>query len=394
MKDKIYKYSSMACECGLYGLLFFLPISIGLIESCAGLMLFGFIGRKIIRPDFKFLRSWLNVALLAFILTSSLSLFNSGIYLNKSINALFGKWVQYIGICIIIQDIAYDKKIFERGLYIFIFSAFLAVLSGLTQYFFGVEFLRHKLITTTNAGMKAATSSFPHYNGFGGYLVVALSSMFGIFLSLKMSRMKKYLFFALIILSLGAIFITFSRGSWMSLFVSFIFLNILSGKGFKRLLPVFIAVFLVFLMPVFRDRLFFIFEHGGDSDRFKYWQAAWQMILGHPFFGTGVGTFMANFSKYLPSTNVSYAHNCYLQIWAETGIFSLLSFLIFAVSLVYFGIKRFFASQDFILLGFLSGAVGFLIHTLFEVNLYSLQLAVLFWAWAGLIIARIRVDSQ
>lgn len=394
MKDKINRYSGVICEYGFYGLLFFLPISIGLIESCVGLMLLGFIGRKITKPDFSHIKSWWNIILLAFILFSALSLFNSGIYLNKSINALFGKWVQYLIICIIIQDIASDKRILERGLNVFLFSAFLAVLSGLTQYFFGIEFLRNRMATTTNAGMRAATSSFSHYNGFGAYLVVVLTSLFGLFLSPKTFKIKKYLFFVLTILSLSAIFITFSRGSWLALFVSFILLSILSKESFKRLLPVFIVFFCIFLIPVFRERFLFIFKLGGDSDRFKYWHAAWQMIKAHPFFGLGVGTFMSNFSKYLPSTNVSYAHNCYLQIWAETGILSLLSFLIFTGSLVYFGIKRFLVTQDFILLGLLTGTAGFLIHSLFEVNLYSLQLAVLFWAWAGLIIARIRATNQ
>ncbi|MCX5706410.1 MAG: O-antigen ligase family protein [Candidatus Omnitrophica bacterium] len=117
------------------------------------------------------------------------------------------------------------------------------------------------------------------------------------------------------------------------------------------------------------------------------------MISEHPFFGMGVGTFMANFSKFLPDSNISYAHNCYLQIWAETGIFSLISFTVFIFSLVYLGIKNFFASQDFLLLGLLAGVVGFLVHSFFEVNLYSLQLAVLFWVWVGLITARMRNEK-
>jgi len=107
----------------------------------------------------------------------------------------------------------------------------------------------------------------------------------------------------------------------------------------------------------------------------------------------GLGTFMANFSKYLPNLNISYAHNCYLQILAETGIFTLSSFILFAVSLVYLGIKKFLRSRDFVLLGLLSGMVGFLVHSFFEVNLYSLQLAFLFWVWAGLIVTRLRIIS-
>lgn len=116
------------------------------------------------------------------------------------------------------------------------------------------------------------------------------------------------------------------------------------------------------------------------------------MIKKHPLFGVGAGTFMANFSKYAPQPLVrdAYAHNCYLQIWAETGLFALFSFMAFAGSLIYLGIKKFLDSRDFLLLGLLSGAVGFLVHSFVDTNLYSPQLAFLFWVWAGLIVRMLR----
>jgi O-antigen ligase len=112
------------------------------------------------------------------------------------------------------------------------------------------------------------------------------------------------------------------------------------------------------------------------------------MIRENPFLGKGIGTFMDHFARY---TNIypAYAHNCYLQIWAESGIFSLLSFIIFIGAVLYSGIKKFLATKDFLLLGFISGLMGFLAHTLFDVDLYSLRLAMLFWVWVGLISARI-----
>ena len=67
---------------------------------------------------------------------------------------------------------------------------------------------------------------------------------------------------------------------------------------------------------------------------------------------------------------------------------------IFITCVVCLGIKKFFVSQDFLLLGLLAGVVGFLVHSFFEVNLYSLQLAVLFWVWVGLILARISKKQE
>jgi len=389
-KDKIYKFFSLVGEYGFYGLLFSLPISIALVEFCAVLMLFSFIGRQVIKPNFKYLKFWPNIFLLFFLLFSLISLFNSGQYLGKSLNALFGKWLQYLGICIIAQDIAYDKKIFKKGLLSFLFGATLAVFSGLSQYFFGFEFLRQRNLVLTNKGMRAITSSFVHYNGFGGYLVVVLSFLFGFLLSTKKFRVKASFLLILTIFSAVAVLLTLSRGSWIGLSAAFILLLIFSGRNIIRLSPIFLTLVVMFLLPTFHERLIFIFKEGGDSDRFRYWLSAWRMISEHPFLGMGVGTFMANFSKFLPNSNVSYAHNCYLQIWAEAGIFSLISFLGFIFSFAYLCIKKFLVSQDFLLLGLLAGIVGFLVHSFFEVNFYSLQLAVLFWVWVGLAISRIQ----
>jgi len=74
-----------------------------------------------------------------------------------------------------------------------------------------------------------------------------------------------------------------------------------------------------------------------------------------------------------------------MQIWAETGIFSLLSFLAFLTILLVKSIKSANKNKDFILLGLGCGAFGFLVHNQF----YSVQLSFLFWLLAGLIRGRV-----
>jgi O-antigen ligase len=346
--------------------------------------------RKIIRPDFKFLKFWPNIFVLFFLLFSALSLVNSGEYLSISLHALLGKWLRYLCIYIVIQDCIYDQKIVKRGIFVFLCGAALAVFSGLSQYFFGFEFLRNRSITATDSGLRVISASFGHYNDFGGYLVVVLSILFVLLISPYKSRFKVYSLLVLSIFSIAAIFFTLSRGSWVALAVVCILISFFSGNNFKRLIPIFIMLIAMFLFPVFYERLLFAFKDGGDKDRFKYWMAAWQMIKAHPLLGNGVGTFMANFSKYLPNTRISYAHNCYLQIWAETGVFSLASLLAFVGSFIYLGFKKFIVSHDFLLFGLLVGVAGFLVHASLDTNLYSLRLAFLFWVLVGLIVARTR----
>ncbi len=391
MKDKLYNFFEFVSEYALYGLLFFIPISISLVEIFVGLIFLGFVCRKVIKPDFKFIKFWPNIFLLLFLFFNALSLLNSGQYFNKGLHALFGKWIQYLLLCIIIQDNVHDQKIIKRGIFVFLFAAALVVLSGLSQYLFGVEFLRHKSIIVTISGISAITSSFVHYNSLGAYLVVVLSLAGGMLLASNSFGLKAICLSIFSIFSTVSIILTFSRGSWIALTCAFIFMLILAKKNFKKLIPIFIVIIAMFLLPVFHDRIFLIFKAAGDSDRFRYWSTAFNMVKEHPFFGVGVGTFMANFFEYSakPAVRDAYAHNCYLQIWAETGIFALASFVFFIVSIIWLGIKKFLVSKDLLLLGLLSGVVGFLAHSFFDTNMYSLQLAVLFWTWVGLIITRL-----
>lgn len=113
------------------------------------------------------------------------------------------------------------------------------------------------------------------------------------------------------------------------------------------------------------------------------------MIRENPFLGKGVGTYMDYFTRYSSLDSAWYAHNSYMQIWAETGIFSLLSFLAFLTILLVKGIKSANKNKDFILLGLGCGVFGFLVHSFFDNQFYSVQLSFLFWLLAGLIRGRV-----
>lgn len=432
MKDKLYNLFRLIGEYSLYGLLFFIPTSITMIEIFAVIMLVGFIGRKIIDPDFKFLKFQPNIFILLFLFFTALSVLNSGQYLNKSIHALFWKWLQYLGVFMIAQDKIYDQRVVKRGIFVFLSSALIVSLSGLSQYFFGIEFLRNNAAIAMDSGMRAITSSFVHYNSLGGYLVVVLSLVVALLLADNSFSIKTVGLLIFSVFSTVAIIFTFSRGGWLAAIASFIFMYIFIRKHLGRIILFFLAAIaiasLANLAPVaeissnnakpviratypdpaniglrdtiekkinvaslFRERALLTFKSGGDSDRFKYWLAAFRMIKNHPFFGMGVGTFMANFPKYTPviGLRVSYAHNCFLQIWAETGIFSVLSFLGFILTLIYRGISNFKKHGDFIVLGLTCAIFGFTTHSLFDTHFYSLQLAILFWTLGGVLAASI-----
>jgi len=48
---------------------------------------------------------------------------------------------------------------------------------------------------------------------------------------------------------------------------------------------------------------------------------------------------MNYFDQYVSNIGIFYAHNCYLQMWAESGIFTLIVFLALTGFVVYRGVR-------------------------------------------------------
>jgi O-antigen ligase len=67
--------------------------------------------------------------------------------------------------------------------------------------------------------------------------------------------------------------------------------------------------------------------------RISFWQVAWKMIQERPLTGFGLGTYHVAYDSFRNPDHYwsMYTHNHYLQTWAETGIFSLISFVLFFI---------------------------------------------------------------
>lgn len=293
---------------------------------------------------------------------------------------------------IIVEDVLYNPKRIRNTIVIFLAVGLLLGIDGIYQYFSGVDFLRHRNFVAVKGAYYGISASFNHFNDFGIYLVVILSLIVALLISKQIKVLYRWYLSAIGMLLLVCLLLTLSRGSWLGFIYALILMMLLTYK-FKEvgfLLSVFLA--LIILIPDLREKVIYTFSPVGDRDRFIVWKTAFAMIKDSPFLGKGIGTFMDNFHKYAPRLNPQYAHNCYLQIWAETGIFSLLAFFGFLGLLFLKAIKAFSNNHDFLLLGLLCGIFGFLVHSLFDTHLYSLQLATLFWFIAGLTVALTKLE--
>jgi len=129
-------------------------------------------------------------------------------------------------------------------------------------------------------------------------------------------------------------------------------------------------------------------HEAGKRDRVVMWGAALGMIRARPLLGHGVNTFMANYLDYWVGgeRQPRYAHNCYLQVAAETGLVGLAAFLWLLwlqVRQMASAIRRRPSAEASLLLGLLAGLVAFLAQSAMDTNFYALRQAALFWTLAG-----------
>jgi O-antigen ligase len=318
----------------------------------------------------------------------SLSLFNSGPLLDKSLKAILIKWGRWPLLLWAIVATFKDSRSIIKATGVLLFSATLVVLSSLTQKFLGFEFLRWR----SSSGYFATPSGpFKNQNALAGYLICIVP----VFLGLSLRRWSKTIFTVFFIgmtfVTMAVIFWTNTRGAWLGVILGLSFIILIIGgrgmhKAFVVLLPVslfFYTISIIAFISLYSGKL--------DSNRFTLFRGAWKMITENPFLGKGIGTFMDYSPSYINNLGACYAHNCYLQMWAESGIFSLLSFFLFTGYVFYKSIKAGLKAEGtldfFILIGLTAGLMGFLVHSFFEVHLYSFQLSFLFWVMLGLTVA-------
>jgi O-antigen ligase len=302
-------------------------------------------------------------------------LLNSGAYLTKSLHALFFKWFEYLFIFLVVEDVMNTPKRVRNAVSALLISGALIGLDAVFQKSAGFDLLRHRELIVGRV-----TATFKVTNVLAAYLIPVILLAIAPLFSGRIKRRYKNLFFFLSLLLTLVLISTFSRAGWLGFIAALALLLFLSRNLKRASVPLFLFLLVLLAVPSLRDR---VTAHG-DAQRIRLFSATAEMIKENPLLGKGVGTYMDHFSRKYPDKNPAYAHNSYMQVWAETGIFSFLSFIAFLAILVLKSARAVLRNQDFIFLGLVCGIFGFLIHSFFDNHFYSLQLSFLFWVLAGL----------
>lgn len=107
--------------------------------------------------------------------------------------------------------------------------------------------------------------------------------------------------------------------------------------------------------------------------RLEYLDQTWKLIEQHPFIGSGISTLQIT-----GHAKTIYAHNSYLQIWAETGIIGFL-----AVCALVVRIWCMKPGKSIVERGVYWGLIAFLIDNLTNFTLLRYSSSIYFWVSIG-----------
>lgn len=134
-------------------------------------------------------------------------------------------------------------------------------------------------------------------------------------------------------------------------------------------------------------------EDGADisNGRIHFWQITLKIISDYPILGTGLDTFGMAFTRYDTwngSFRIEQAHNDYLQILSDAGIFGFVCVAAFIFLLFKQGLRTIAKSSDVfrrsVALGALAGCFGIIIHSLFDFPLRTPGNSYFFLIFAAL----------
>lgn len=197
-----------------------------------------------------------------------------------------------------------------------------------------------------------------------------------------------------------ALFLTFSRGGYLGLAASAALMLVVAypiiirTDGVKpflkdRLKPalfVFLSLFVAISVFYFgpagaRFKASFSLSEGSNVQRIQTWRQAFAVIKSAPFAGVGLGSYGLAVNPEAGYRDPTYAHNAYLDVWAELGVIGLAAWLILLGGFFMSPFKRLIAiktgkekvqkKEVLFSLGLIGSLTAFSVHSFFETAIFS-----------------------
>ncbi|MEO1428787.1 MAG: IctB family putative bicarbonate transporter [Cyanobacteria bacterium J06632_19] len=295
---------------------------------------------------------------------------------------------------------------------VFLHVSLIVSVNGLRQWFFGAKALATWVDPTSSLSKTTRIYSYlGNPNLLAGYILPALILSFIAIFAWR-SRFTKALALTMFIVNGACLVLTFSRGGWIGLVVSFLVLLVLLVYWWSIDMPSFwrtwslpillgslgiLSALAILFVPPVRDRVLSIFAGRGDSSnnfRINVWMAAIEMIKDRPVIGIGPGN--SAFNKIYPlyqrpNFTALSAYSVFLEIAVETGLIGFFCFIwllvvTFNSGLVQLRRLRLQRNVEGLwLIGGIAVLAGMLGHGLVDTVWYRPQVNTIWWLMVGLV---------
>ena len=177
--------------------------------------------------------------------------------------------------------------------------------------------------------------------------------------------------------------LTFTRGAYLAIIITFLVLAGLIWRylGNKKISIFLCLSLLIFIIPgtPISERLYLSFDlsEGSNIGRLEMWQQASQTGLEHIWQGVGLGNYSLVVDSKFDYRNPVTAHNLYLDIFSEMGIFALVIWLVLILGTIeqlFIRLKKgagYSNEQKHILIALIGSLIYLAVHSFFETAIYS-----------------------
>lgn len=377
-------------EWALYLFAVLLPFSKAAIEIAFVILLAAWLLERLL-PGARRPTAWsqpafrpMALAGVAFLGACALSIAGSK-FPRESLEGLVGKWLEYLLYTVVLVDVAARPRVVKRLLRALAVATGFVIVEACWQ-----ELTGRGLFRGYPLGMYGRMTG-PYENPIDLATFFMVITPVLLCWCLTLLGRAKWMVGAVLLGVAACLGRTEASGAWLGLLAGLAVIAARDPKMRRATLAAGIAVVLVcgiWLSHTGRLASTFSPTETGTSDRWVMWQAGAKMVAARPLLGHGVNTFMANYLDYWVGGErmPRYAHNCYLQVAAETGLIGLAAF----VALLGLIWRRLWAAltppladQQMWLLGLLGGLTAFLVQAGLDTNFYALRQAALFWALTG-----------
>ena len=368
----------------------FLPNEAMLILTA--LVVFSFIIKTFITGDFSLIPDPLIMPLLAFALVQIISTITSVSPFLSAQNLIVS--LVSMALYFVIINTIKSKEELDKAIKIFIITAFIMSCYGIMQYYTLGTTSKAWVDVELNPDLKTRViGTFGNPNVFAEYLEHILPASIALIFVYK-KWMNKAIAAVLATVMFICLLLTSSRGAWLGFAAAMIMFTVVKLSKYILLFLVGGILTIPLVPKVIIQRISTIGNIKDSSNEYRtyIWEGTIKMIKD--FWVTGVGygywAFKNTFYEYsIKGTKTWHSHNMYLEIMAEMGIFGLLTFAWFVLSLFKHSIKFILKTKDkylsYISAGLLAGFLSIMVHGVAEHILYMPKSVIMFWMFAAFI---------